>query len=66
MLIVQDVPKGIDIAVKKLQTMIHTKLLALWGLDTTAYECYGRCYRNKKGNGYIAEVYTGNNEYKEV
>jgi len=66
MLITKTNPVGIDFYIQKLQTALHTKLLVAWEIDTSLYQCYGRAYRNKKDNGYIAEVYTGGNEYKEV
>jgi hypothetical protein len=46
--------------------------MAKWNLDTedetqnSKYQCYGRAYRNKTDDGYIAEVYTGSKEYREV
>ena len=40
-----------------------------WGLDlvldANKYQSFARCYRNKKGAGFIAEIYSGQNEYKE-
>lgn len=65
-------PVGIDIPVKKLQEKIHRELMVKWGLDpndsiqNARYECYGRCYRNRKQTGYVAEVYIGNSNYKDV
>jgi len=59
-------PVGIDIQIQRLQTLLFAKLPAIWGISDTLYECYGRCYRNQKDEGYVAEVYKGNNEYKEV
>lgn len=66
MLLIKTNPVGIDFYIQKLQTYLHTRLLAKWGIDTATYQCYGRAYRNKKDNGYIAEVFTGGTEYKEV
>lgn len=72
MLITKTNPVGIDIAIQNLQTYLHKQLVTKWGLtghDDPAYECYGRCYRNKKDSGYIAEVFTGGLggiDYKEV
>lgn len=60
-------PAGIDWYIQQLQTKLHTQLIAAWALqDATKYEAYGRCYRNKRENSYIAEVYVSGNEYKEV
>jgi hypothetical protein len=69
MLITKTNPAGIDFYVQQLQTKLHTILIDAdhWNLaDATKYECYGRCYRNKTKDGYIAEVYTSANDYKEV
>ena len=72
MLIAKSNPVGIDVAIGKFQSMLHTALMGKWGLDTedpaqnALYECYGRVYRNKTANGYVAEAYTGNGEYKSV
>lgn len=59
-------PVGIDIPIQKAQTKLHSILMREWGIDDDLYECYGRCYRNQCNRGYIAEVYTESNEYKEV
>jgi hypothetical protein len=62
-------PVGIDVPIQQLQAYLHKQLVTKWGLagdEDPAYQCYGRCYRNKKDSGFIAELYTGNNEYKEV
>jgi len=66
MLITITNPTGIDAIIYDLQSYLHPKLLIAWGINTSQYLSYGRCYRNKKGNGYVAEVYQGSNEYKEV
>lgn len=67
MLIVKTNPKGIDWHIQKLQTQLHNQMVDRWALqDASKYECYGRCYRNKNDNGYVAEVFSGGNEYKEV
>lgn len=69
MLIVKTNPAGIDWYIQQLQTLLHNRLIDAdhWNLaDNTKYEAYGRCNRNRTENGYKAEVYTGNNKYKEV
>lgn len=63
MLIAKDNPQGIDTVIAAIQGKLYGKLLAKWG--NVSYIAYGRCYRNKKDISYIAEVYEGNNEYKE-
>lgn len=68
MLIRRDNPKGIHIAVQKLQSVLHTALLSAWGISEDAYHCHELCNRNPSlDGGYTAEVYnstTGN--YDEV
>lgn len=66
MLISKTSPAGIDYKLQELQTLLHDSLLTKWGINTSAYKCYGRCYRNKTDKGYIAENYEGSGEYKEV
>lgn len=59
-------PKGIDIYIQSLQKYLYSKLNSIWELSDTDFKCYGRAYKNDLGNGYVPEVYLGNNEYKEV
>lgn len=77
MLIKKTNPVGIDVNIQRLQEQLHKRLMTAWSLDTNdaddnkQYQCYGRAYRNKSGNGYTAEVFTGDTtaatkEYKEV
>jgi len=70
MLNVKTNPVGIDYHIQQLQTKLHTVLINAdhWDLaDTTKYEAYGRCNRNKTDDGYIAEVFqSSGNEYKEI
>lgn len=68
MLITKSNPKGLDLRVQNLQNLLHTHVLKAWGLEGTPdlYQCYGRVYRNRKDQGYVAEVYDGSGEYKEV
>jgi hypothetical protein len=63
MLILHPNPTGIDAAISKIQNALHGHLAPIWG---SSYKCYGRCYRNRNDNGYIAENYEGEGEYKEV
>lgn len=68
MLITKVKPVGIDWYIQQAQTQLYNGLAAKWG--SVNYDCYGRCYRNKKkdakSDGYVAEVYAGSGEYKEV
>lgn len=66
MLIQKNSPEGIDWYIQKLQTAIHSQLLTSWGLSADQYQSYARCYRNRRNNGYVAEVYDSGKEYKEV
>lgn len=72
MLVTKTNPVGIDWRIQKLQTYLHGRLATKWSIDvndseqSSTFMSYGRCYRNKKNEGFVAEVFTGNNEYKEV
>jgi hypothetical protein len=68
MLITRTNPVGLSKKVQDMQTYLHGQLLKKWNLETTpnVYHCHGLCYRNRRAGGYIAEVYVGNDEYKEV
>ena len=59
-------PVGIDIPIQKMQVYLHDKLDTLWMLAPLAQQAYGRCYRNQKDDGYVAEGYKGKNEYIEL
>lgn len=65
MLIQKTTPVGIDVAIQKFQSYIHSALLAKWNI-TTEYLSYPRASRNKTDDGYIAEVLQSGNSYKEV
>jgi hypothetical protein len=69
MLNVRVKPTGIDWYIQQLQIKLHDTLIdsGHWNLaDADQYQAYGRCYRNKKDDGYIAEVLTAGTDYKEV
>ncbi len=59
-------PSGIDYWVQLLQTDLHAHLLALYGISTTTYSCYGRIHRNWSDNGYMPQAYISPNEYKTI
>ncbi|HEY4112191.1 hypothetical protein [Puia sp.] len=65
MLYTKTAPVGIDIPIQQAQKKLFNNLSKVWPQGIT-YDAHGRCYRNKKGNGMIAEVFVGNDEYKEV
>lgn len=51
-------PVSIDFDIQELiQKPMYNKLLGLWSLDDTQYNCFGRAYRNKTDDGYIPEFY---------
>lgn len=62
MLVNKTKPVGIDFYIQQLQNYLYGILSPKWG----NYDSYGRCYRNKKGNDYVAEVYNSKNEYQDV
>jgi hypothetical protein len=69
MLVTKSNVVGIDVSIQRLQTEIYNSLIEKWGLELTPdeYVCYGRCYRNKTKDGYIAENFTGvADKYEEV
>ncbi len=66
MLITKTNPTGIDNAIQKLQEDLHGKLLTKWGINTNLYQSYGRCYKNKTKDGYVAELFTGGKDYKDA
>lgn len=67
-------PTGINKAIDLLQVWLQGQLFALWGIDPLAepagneYRFYPKVYRNVDpgGKGFIAELYTGENNYEEV
>lgn len=59
-------PVGIDIPIQSAQSRLHAHLLTKWGIASDQYIAYGRCYRNKKQSGYVAEWYEGANEYRDA
>lgn len=60
-------PVGIDCQIQGFQTVLYTLLKKKWGIvGETAWDCYGRVYKNQTGDGYSPEAYIGGDEYKEV
>jgi hypothetical protein len=57
----------VDRVIQGLQTKLHTQLVSAWNLSAdSVYHCYGRCDRNLTEGGYIAEILTEGNDYREV
>lgn len=66
MLFLKQAPVGVDIPIQKMQEYLHCRLPGIWGIGATEYSAFGRCYRNQKDDGHVAEVYMGNGEYQEA
>lgn len=58
-------PVGIDYHIDKLQKRLYNGIVAKWQFADAAlnYDCFPRCYRNKKSQGYVAELYNQAKEY---
>jgi hypothetical protein len=59
---------GMDVKIQQFQAKVYKALCNKWGLaeNNEVFNAYERCYQNQIKDGYIAEVFTGVNEYKEV
>jgi len=62
---------GVDIPIQNLQKFLYKKLKALWPVDDSNFDGYGRVYRNSNDKGYIPELFEsstepGNTKYKPV
>jgi len=62
---------GINVPIQAFQVFLYKKLKALWPVDDTNFEGYGRVYRNSNDRGYVPEVFVsstepGNTQYKGV
>ena len=69
MLYKKEIPRGIDVPIQNFQTYLYANIPRIWTEIDVAkdYESFGRAYRNqKKGGGYIPEVYVGSGNYREV
>lgn len=71
MLIQKPNPTGIDAPINQLQELLYDRLLKVWNKgrnsqDLIQWNSYARCYRNRAEDGYVAELYDGGNQYKEV
>jgi len=64
MIITKINPVGIDKKIDTFQKLMYSSLTKTW--NTTNYNCYPRCYRNQSKDGYVAELFTGGVDYKEV
>src|SRR4051812_11275732 len=65
MLNLRTLPVGMDFHIDKIQRLSFERLISVWPAGIR-YESYPRCYRNKTADGYVAELYKGNNEYADL
>jgi hypothetical protein len=63
MLVTKTNPVGIDYGIQTLQTDLHDALLTKWGISSSEYKAYGRCYRKPTDTGYIVANYDSGAEY---
>lgn len=75
MIVVTNNPTSVDFWIKKVQPMLESSLFKKWGATPTtflpgdaSYIFYPRVHRNPlpAPGGFVAELYTGNGNYKEV
>lgn len=66
MLNIRTNPVGQDWYIQQAQTFLYNQLLIKWSMVDAEYQSFGRCYRNKVNDSYVAEAYTSNGEYREV
>jgi hypothetical protein len=59
-------PQGMDIAIRKFQESLYIDLKDLWNLTDDQFQSYGRIFRNKKENGYVAEWYAFSADGKSI
>jgi hypothetical protein len=57
-------PVGVDDPIDKLQVALFNGLT--WSGSVSGYESYHRGYKNESNDGRLPEVFTSNNDYKEV
>lgn len=55
-------PIGIDKEIQDIQSYLYDTLSPTWG----DFDAYGRAYKNRKGLGFVPEVYKGNDEYVQA
>lgn len=65
MLKTRNAPVGMDWHIQALQSSLYNRLGQIW-TNPDAYLSYGRCYRNRSADGYIAENYEGGRDFREV
>ena len=50
---------GLDYLITEAQTRWYAQAQSVWGVTDSTYNCFGRAYRNKYDDGYIAECFFG-------
>ncbi len=61
MIVLKTNPVGMDITIQRFQEYLYAEIAkAFTGI---VHNSYGRCYRNRKGGLYVAEIYSENGEY---
>jgi hypothetical protein len=73
MIVTVNSPRGIDNSIAKLQRYLQEELFKIWGInpldeiESAKFVFYPRVYRNQdEATGFIAELYTGGGNYREV
>lgn len=62
---------GIDVNIQSLQKFLYKKLKALWPIDDSNFDGYGRVYKNSTDRGYVPELFESspeqnNTEYRSI
>lgn len=53
---------GIDVNIQSLQKFLYKKLKALWPIDDSNFDGYGRVYKNSTDRGYVPELFESSPE----
>jgi len=53
---------GIDVNIQSLQKFLYKKLKALWPIDDSNFDGYGRVYKNSTDKGYVPELFESSPE----
>ena len=66
MIEVKESASGVDIWVKKMNTLLYNSLCNKWNIPNDQYNCYGRIYRVEKSNLWYPQTFIGALDYEEV
>lgn len=50
-------PVSIDWYVENMKAVLYDRICRTWGVDDSSYNCFGRCYRRKTGDGWQFNFY---------